>query len=54
MLNWSMSFMVMALISAILGFGGIVGDAAWIAKVFMVVFGVLAMVSLLAGRPWKV
>jgi uncharacterized membrane protein YtjA (UPF0391 family) len=34
----------------VFGFGGIAGEAAWIAKVPFVVFVILFMVSLIMGR----
>ena len=49
MLNWSLAFLVIALVAALLGFGSIAGTAAWIAKVLFVVFLVLFLVSLI-GR----
>ncbi len=33
MLSWALTFLVIALIAAVLGFGGIAGSAAWIAQV---------------------
>jgi len=41
MLNWALAFFVVALIAAIMGFGGIAGDAAYIAKVLFFIFLVL-------------
>ena len=49
MLNWALTFLVIALIAAALGFGGIAVEAAWIGKVLFVVFLVLFVVSLLSG-----
>jgi len=49
MLNWALVFLVVALIAAVFGFGGIAIEAAWIAKVLFVVFLVLFLVSLLTG-----
>jgi len=34
----------------VFGFGGIAGDAAWIAKVLFFLFLIVAIVSLIAGR----
>jgi uncharacterized membrane protein YtjA (UPF0391 family) len=39
-----------AISAAVLGFGGVAGDAAWIARVLLVVFLILAVVSFLLGR----
>jgi len=50
MLNWSLAFLVVALIAAILGFGAIAGTAATIAKVLFVIFLVLFLVALISGR----
>jgi uncharacterized membrane protein YtjA (UPF0391 family) len=50
MLNWALTFLIVAIIAAVLGFGGIAGDAAWIAHALFVVFLVLFLVSLLVGR----
>ena len=53
MLSWAITFLIIALIAGVLGFGTIMGTAAWIAKVLFVVFLVLFLVSLLTGgrRP---
>ncbi len=45
MLNWAISFLVIALIAAVLGFGGIASTAVDMAKVVFVVFLVLALIS---------
>jgi uncharacterized membrane protein YtjA (UPF0391 family) len=50
MLRWALAFLVMALIAAVLGFGGIAGTFAFFAKVLFFVFLVLFVVSLIAGR----
>jgi uncharacterized membrane protein YtjA (UPF0391 family) len=50
MVRWAIIFFVIALIAAIFGFGGIAGDAAWIGKILLVVFVILAVISLLLGR----
>ncbi len=50
MLNWTITFLIVALIAAALGFGGIAGTAASIAKILFVVFLVLFLVSLITGR----
>jgi uncharacterized membrane protein YtjA (UPF0391 family) len=46
MLNWAVTFFVIALIAAILGFTGIAVAAAGIAKILFVVFLVLFLVSI--------
>jgi uncharacterized membrane protein YtjA (UPF0391 family) len=53
MLRWAILFFIVALIAAVFGFGGIAGDAAWIGKILLVVFVILAIASMLFGgrRP---
>jgi uncharacterized membrane protein YtjA (UPF0391 family) len=46
MLNWALIFLVIALIAAVLGFGGIAAAAAGIAKLLFVI--VLFLASLIA------
>ena len=50
MLSWSITFLVVALIAALLGFSGLAGMAAGFAKILFAVFLVLFVVSLLFGR----
>jgi uncharacterized membrane protein YtjA (UPF0391 family) len=50
MLNWAITFLVIALIAAIFGFGLLAGTAMTIAKVLFFVFIVLFVVSLLMGK----
>jgi uncharacterized membrane protein YtjA (UPF0391 family) len=50
MLGYAITFLVIALIAAVLGFGVIAGTAAAIAKVLFVVFLILFVVSLIMGR----
>lgn len=50
MLHWSLVFLVIALIAAILGFGGIAGTAVGLAKILFFVFLVLWLVGMLFGR----
>ena len=51
LLGWAVTFLVVALIAAVLGFGGIAGEAVGIAKVlffiFLVVFAVLLIMGLM-------
>jgi uncharacterized membrane protein YtjA (UPF0391 family) len=49
MLNWALMFLVVALIAAVFGFGGIAVAAAGIAKILFYLFLVLFLVSLIAG-----
>ncbi len=50
MLSWSIFFLVLALVAALLGFSGIAGAAAGIAKLIFGLFLVIFVVSLLFGR----
>ena len=49
MLSWALTFLVIALIAAALGFGGIAGTAVGIAKIIFVFALVLFAISALAG-----
>ena len=49
MLGWALTFLVIALIAAVLGFGGLAGTAVGIAKILFFVFIVLFLLSLIAG-----
>jgi uncharacterized membrane protein YtjA (UPF0391 family) len=49
MLNYALMFFVVAILAAILGFGGIAIAAAGIAKFLFYIFAVLFLVSLVAG-----
>lgn len=50
MLSWAVTFLIIALIAAVLGFGVIAGTAATIAKLLFFVFLILFVVSLVSGR----
>ena len=50
MLNWAGSFLVIAIIAAALGFGGIAGTSVEFAKIAFVVFLILSVVSFVFGR----
>jgi len=50
MLNWSLTFLVVGLIAAVLGSTGLADAATQIAWILFVVFLVLYLVSLIAGR----
>jgi len=45
MLNWSITFLIIAIAAAVLGFGGIAGSAAGIAKILFGLFLVLFVIS---------
>ncbi len=49
MLKWALIFLVVAVIAAALGFGGIAGAAAGIAKFLFVAFLIVAAVMLVMG-----
>lgn len=54
MLSWALTFFVIALIAAILGFTGVAVAAAGVAKILFVVFLVLFLVSLIAHTTRRV
>ena len=49
MLGWALGFFILAIIAAILGFGGIAAGLATIAKVLFFLFIVLFLVSQITG-----
>jgi len=55
MLGWALTFLVIALIAAALGFGGIAGTSAGIAQILFFIFLALFVLSLIAravrGKP---
>jgi uncharacterized membrane protein YtjA (UPF0391 family) len=55
MLGWALAFFILALIAAYMGFFALAGLAAFIAKLLLVVFLILLVVSAfsgaLRGRP---
>jgi uncharacterized membrane protein YtjA (UPF0391 family) len=50
MLHWSLMFLILALIAAVLGFGGLAGAAIGIAKVLFFVFLVVWLIAFLTRR----
>lgn len=50
MLGYAITFLLVALLAGVLGFGVIAGTAATFAKILFVVFLILFVVSLLRGR----
>ncbi len=54
MLRWAILFFIVAIIAAVFGFGGVAGEAAWIGKILLVVFLILAVVSVVLGRKGPV
>jgi len=49
MLYWALIFLAIALVAGVLGFGGIMAGAAWIAKILFFVFLVLFVIGLIAN-----
>lgn len=52
MLRWTITFLVVALIAALFGFGGIAAGAAGIAKILFFIFLILFVLSLLFGKSF--
>ncbi|MEQ1577967.1 MAG: DUF1328 domain-containing protein [Hyphomicrobium sp.] len=54
MLNWALTFLIVAIVAAVLGFGGIAGSAVEIAKIIFFIaialFVVSTVISLVNGR----
>ena len=50
MLNWAITFLVIALIAGVLGLSGVAGAATQIAWILFVVFLILFIVGLVMGR----
>ena len=54
MLGWAVTFLIVALVAAVLGFGGIAGVAVEAAKIVffvtIVLFAISALVGLVRGR----
>ena len=46
MLGWAITFFIIAIIAAALGFGGIAGSAVAIAQILFVIFLILFLISL--------
>lgn len=49
MLGWALTFFILALIAALLGFGGLAGTFVGVAQVLFFLFLVVFVVSLIAG-----
>lgn len=49
MLSWTLTFLIVALIAAMFGFGAIATDSVGIAKVIFLIFLGLFLISLLAS-----
>ena len=50
MISWAVTFLIIAIIAAVLGFSGIAGTAVNIAWILFVVGLILAIVFFVAGR----
>jgi uncharacterized membrane protein YtjA (UPF0391 family) len=50
MLHYAVVFLVIALIAALFGFGGIAAGAVGIAKILFFVFIIMAVIAFLFGR----
>ena len=50
MLNWTLTFLVIAIVAAVFGFGGIAAEATGIARILFLLFIVLFIVSFITGR----
>ncbi|GAN67833.1 DUF1328 domain-containing protein [Acetobacter orleanensis] len=50
-LRWVLTFLILALIASLFGFGGAASSFAGIAKILLFVFVVLLVVSFFFGRP---
>lgn len=49
MLNWTVTFLLISIVAAVLGFGGVAGATAGFAKICFFIFLVFFVVSLLRG-----
>jgi uncharacterized membrane protein YtjA (UPF0391 family) len=50
MISWAVTFLIIAIIAAILGFTGIAGSAVWIAQILFGLFLILFIIALIFGR----
>jgi uncharacterized membrane protein YtjA (UPF0391 family) len=50
MIRWAIAFAILALVAGVLGFGGLAGDFASIAKILLYIFLALFVISLFIGR----
>lgn len=51
MLRWALTFLIIALVAGLFGFGLVGGMAYTAAKICFFVFVILAILSLFTGRP---
>jgi uncharacterized membrane protein YtjA (UPF0391 family) len=50
MIRWALTFFVLALLAGLLGFGNLAGDFSYIAKILLLLFLVLAVITAVVGR----
>ncbi len=50
MFGWAVTFLLVAIVAALFGFGGLAGTAAWMAKILFIVGLALFLVFLVMGR----
>ena len=50
LLHWSLIFLVLAIIAAVFGFGGIAGESVGIAKILFFVFLIVYVISFVLNR----
>ena len=50
LLDWTVIFLVVAIVAAVLGFGDIAGESAWIAKILFIVFLVIYALTFFLNR----
>ncbi|MDE2507373.1 MAG: DUF1328 domain-containing protein [Planctomycetota bacterium] len=53
MVRWALTFAILSIIAAVLGFGGLAGEFGYIAQILVFVFLVLFVVSLIFGRAGR-
>jgi uncharacterized membrane protein YtjA (UPF0391 family) len=53
MLNWTVNFLILAIVAAVFGFGGIAAGAVEMGRICFFLFIVLFLVSLVKGRGIK-
>ena len=49
MLNWALNFFILAIVAAVLGFGGLAGEFMEIAKFLTVIFVILFIAAIIQG-----
>jgi uncharacterized membrane protein YtjA (UPF0391 family) len=54
MLRFAITMFIVALVAAVLGFGGIAGAATELARIAFFVFLILAAISLIMGRSTRI